>query len=85
MKKEAIQKATLNSSQEIRELKLSVVDLRDELESLKYEKKEAVQKAVLNSSDEIKQLKSSSQILRNEIDKIIENYEKKLKESTNEK
>ena len=69
----------------MRELKLSVVDLRDELESLKFEKKEAVQKAVLNSSDEIKQLKSSSQILRNEIEKIIENYEKKLKESTNEK
>ena len=79
-KREAIQKAILESSQEIKELKLSVADLRDELESLKFEKKEAVQKVILNSNDEIKQLKSSSQILRKELEKLIENYEKKLKE-----
>ena len=47
--------------------------------ALKFEKKEAVQNAVLNSNNEIKQLKSSSQKLREEIEKIIQNYENKLK------
>ena len=61
------------------ELKLSIADLRNELESLKFEKKEAVQNAVLNSNNEIKQLKSSSQKLREEIEKIIQNYENKPK------
>ena len=32
-----------------------------------------------NSNNEIKQLKSSSQKLREEIEKIIQNYENKLK------
>ena len=69
----------MESSQEVKELKSSIGDLRNELESLKFEKKEAVQKIVYDSSDEIKQLKNVSQNLRDELEKIIKNYEKKLK------
>ena len=65
--------------QEIKELKFSISDLRNELESLKFEKKEAVQNAVLNSNNEIQQLKLSSQKLREEIEKLIQNYENKSK------
>ena len=83
-RKKAVQDAILNSSQEIKELKLSISDLRNELESLKFEKKEAVQKAVVNSSDEIKQLKLSTQGLRDELEKVIKNYENKLTKNNNE-
>ena len=47
--------------------------------NLKYSKQEAVQSAVLSSSSEIKQLKGSTQTLRDELDKVINNYEKKIK------
>ena len=56
-------------------MKKSCQVLRDELETLKFEKKEAIQKTILNSSDEISQLKESTQKLRDELETII----KKLK------
>ena len=43
---------------EIRDLKSSLTQLREELESMKFSKKKEVQKAVLNSNDEITQLKN---------------------------
>ena len=65
---------------EIKDLKKSSIQLREELESMKFSKKKEVQKAVLNSNDEIIQLKKSSQILRKELEKIIKTYEEKIKE-----
>ena len=64
---------------EIRDLKSSSIQLREELESMKFSKKKEVQKVVLNSNDEITQLKKSSQLLRNELEKIIKTYEEKIK------
>ena len=64
---------------EIRDLKSSSIQLREELESMKFSKKKEVQKVVLNSNDEINQLKKSSQLLRNELEKIIKTYEEKIK------
>ena len=78
-KKEAVQQAIVNSSQEIKDLKLSVSQLRQELENSKFEKQEEVQQTILSSSDEIKQLKSSAQTLRDELEKVITNYEQKIK------
>ena len=70
----------MNSSQEIKDLKLSVSELRDELENLKFEKKKKeVQETILSSTDEIKQLKSSAQTLRDELENVISKYEKKIK------
>ena len=74
-----MQEVIKDSSSEIEELKKSASALRDELMNLKYSKQEAVQSAVLSSSSEIKQLKGSTQTLRDELDKVINNYEKKIK------
>ena len=53
--------------------------MRQELENSKFEKQEEVQQTILSSSDEIKQLKSSAQTLRDELEKVITNYEQKIK------
>ena len=74
----------MNSSQEIEDLKLSVSELRSELENLRFEKKKEVQETILSSSDEIKQLKSSAQTLRDELENVISKYEKKLRKLKNE-
>ena len=78
-KKEAVQQTKLNSSQEIKDLKLSVSQLRKELENLKFEKQQEVQQTKLSSTDEINQLKSSAQTLRDELEKVIFNYEQQIK------
>ena len=53
--------------------------MRQELENSKFEKQKEVQQTILSSSDEIKQLKSSAQTLRDELEKVITNYEQKIK------
>ena len=69
--KKAVQSQIQSNADEINQLKSSCQALRDELESLKFEKKEAVQKTILSSSDEIKQLKLSTQKLREELEVVL--------------
>ena len=78
-KSKAVQEVIRNSSSEIEELKKSASALREELINLKFSKKEAVQKAILGTSDEINQLKNSTQNLRDELEKVISDYEQKIK------
>ena len=49
------QKATLNASDEIQQLKNTASSLRGELESLRFEKDAAVQREVQKSADDITQ------------------------------
>ena len=49
------------------QLKLSIKELRNQLENLKFEKQKAVQEAIQNAASEIKDLKSAS-VLREELE-----------------
>ena len=53
---------------EIRQLRLTVTALRDELQVAVFEKQTVAQKAVAGSQDEIAQLKSAAQALRDELE-----------------
>ena len=54
--------------------------MRDELESLRFEKDAAVQQAVQRSADEIQQLKSTATSLRDELESQRLDYEALLQE-----
>ena len=56
-KNQDIQKAVSQTTEEIKQLQLTITEQRNELEKIKFEKKEAIQKQVQSSADEINQLK----------------------------
>ena len=64
------QLATLNSADEIQQLKNTVSSLRGELENLRFEKDAAVQREIRKSADEIQQLKNTISSLRDELEKF---------------
>ncbi|MDC0644790.1 hypothetical protein OAP53_00795 [Alphaproteobacteria bacterium] len=68
--KKAEQRATLNSADEIQQLKNTASSLRGELESLRFEKDAAVQREIQKSADEIQQLKNTASSLRGELEKF---------------
>ena len=59
--------------------------LRDELESLRFEKDAAVQQAVQRSIDEIAQLKDTAAQLRDEMESTRFEYEEKFQQQALEK
>ena len=70
----------LEAELNVRQLKETIEVLRDELESLRFEKDAAVQQAVQRSADELEQLKLSISNLRTELDSAQFKYEKDLQQ-----
>ncbi len=67
----AVETEIVNRSQiEITHLKATIVALREQLETLSFDKDKAVQRAVLLSSDEIQQLKDMASSLRSELENL---------------
>ena len=67
----AVETGIVNQSRtEITHLKATIVALREQLETLSFDKDKAVQRAVLLSSDEIQQLKDMASSLRSELENL---------------
>ena len=63
-----VQEEILRSVNEIKQLKTTILSLRDELESMKFEKDAEKQGEVQHLTKEIKQLKTTISILRRDIE-----------------